>query len=82
MSELLSRVMMMFGRGVLRGTKDDGPRQQVQVELLKGEVAQNRLKFLFPFFGYVQIAVPDVFPEGLVDPQYCMVNFPVMKFDQ
>lgn len=41
MSELLSRVMMMFGRGVLRGTKDDGPRQQVQVELLKGEVRDD-----------------------------------------
>lgn len=41
MSELLSRVMLMFGRGVLRGTKDDGPRQQVQVELLKGEVRDD-----------------------------------------
>lgn len=41
MSELLSRVMMMFGRGVLRGTKDDGPRQQVQVELLKGEIRDD-----------------------------------------
>lgn len=41
MSELLSRVMMMFGRGVLRGVKDDGARQQVQVELLKGEVRDD-----------------------------------------
>jgi phage baseplate assembly protein V len=32
---------MMFGRGVLRGTKDDGPRQQVQVELLKGEIRDD-----------------------------------------
>lgn len=38
MSDLLNRVMMMFGRGVLRGVTDGGPRQQVQVELLKGEV--------------------------------------------
>lgn len=41
MSELLSRVMMMFGRGVLRGVKDSGARQQVQVELLKGEVRDD-----------------------------------------
>lgn len=41
MNEVLSRVMMMFGRGVLRGVKDNGPRQQVQVELLKGEVIDD-----------------------------------------
>lgn len=41
MSEVFNRVMMMFGRGVLRGTKDEGPRQQVQVELLKGEVRDD-----------------------------------------
>jgi phage baseplate assembly protein V len=38
MSDLLNRVMMMFGRGVLRAVIDTGPRQQVQVELLKGEL--------------------------------------------
>jgi len=38
MSDILNRVMMMFGRGVLRGVNDAGPRQQVQVELLKGEL--------------------------------------------
>lgn len=36
--EMGNRVMMMFGRGVLRGVTDTGPRQQVQVELLKGEL--------------------------------------------
>ena len=36
--EMGSRVMMMFGRGVLRGVTDTGPRQQVQVELLKDEL--------------------------------------------
>ena len=41
MSDLLNRVMMMFGRGVLRGVIDGGPRQQVQVELLKGEVRDD-----------------------------------------
>lgn len=34
--EIGSRVMMMVARGVLRGVKDDGGRQQLQVELLKG----------------------------------------------
>lgn len=33
-----NRVMMMFGRGVLRAVTDTGPRQQVQVELLKDEL--------------------------------------------
>lgn len=36
--EIGGRVMMMFGRGVLRGVSDSGPRQQVQVELLKDEL--------------------------------------------
>lgn len=36
--EIGSRVMMMFSRGVLRGVTDSGPRQQVQVELLKDEL--------------------------------------------
>lgn len=36
--EISSRVMMMFSRGVLRGVDDSGPRQQVQVELLKDEL--------------------------------------------
>lgn len=36
--EMGNRVMMMFGRGVLRGVTDTGPRQQVQVELLKDEL--------------------------------------------
>ncbi|MDH0640613.1 phage baseplate assembly protein V [Pseudomonas sp. GD03860] len=36
--DLGSRVMMMFGRGVLRSVNDAGPRQQVQVELLKNEL--------------------------------------------
>ncbi|MCO7576164.1 MULTISPECIES: phage baseplate assembly protein V [Pseudomonas chlororaphis group] len=36
--ELGSRVRMMFGRGVLRSVTDTGPRQQVQVELLKDEL--------------------------------------------
>jgi phage baseplate assembly protein V len=36
--EISSRVMMMFSRGVLRGVNDSGPRQQVQVELLKDEL--------------------------------------------
>ena len=38
MRDLGSRVMMMFSRGVLRGVSDTGPRQQVQVELLKDEL--------------------------------------------
>lgn len=33
-----NRVMMMFGRGVLRAVTDTGPRQQVQVEMLKDEL--------------------------------------------
>lgn len=33
-----NRVMMMFGRGVLRAVTDTGARQQVQVELLKDEL--------------------------------------------
>lgn len=33
-----SRVMMMFARGVLRGVNDSNGRQQLQVELLKGEL--------------------------------------------
>lgn len=36
--EISSRVMMMFSRGVLRSVNDSGPRQQVQVELLKDEL--------------------------------------------
>jgi phage baseplate assembly protein V len=32
---------MMFGRGVLRAVNDAGPRQQVQVELLKDELRDN-----------------------------------------
>lgn len=36
--ELGSRVMMMFGRGVLRAVNDSTGRQQLQVELLKGEL--------------------------------------------
>jgi len=36
--EISSRVMMMFSRGVLRSVTDSGPRQQVQVELLKDEL--------------------------------------------
>lgn len=36
--EMGNRVMMMFGRGVLRSVTDTGPRQQVQVELLKDEL--------------------------------------------
>jgi len=36
--ELGNRVMMMFGRGVLRGVNDSNGRQQVQVELLKNEL--------------------------------------------
>lgn len=36
--EIGNRVMMMFARGVLRGVTDTGPRQQVQVELLKDEL--------------------------------------------
>ncbi len=38
LKEIGNRVMMMFGRGVLRGVTDTGPRQQVQVELLKDEL--------------------------------------------
>lgn len=33
-----NRVMMMFARGVLRGVTDTSARQQLQVELLKGEL--------------------------------------------
>lgn len=36
--DVASRVQMMFGRGVLRSVTDSGPRQQVQVELLKDEL--------------------------------------------
>jgi phage gp45-like len=36
--EIGNQVKMMFGRGVLRGVTDTGPRQQVQVELLKDEL--------------------------------------------
>jgi len=36
--ELGNRVMMMFGRGVLRGVNDSSGRQQLQVELLKDEL--------------------------------------------
>lgn len=36
--DLSNRVMMMFGRGVLRGVNDANGRQQLQVELLKGEL--------------------------------------------
>ncbi len=35
---LTQRVMMMFSRGVLRAVNDAGGRQQLQVELLKGEL--------------------------------------------
>lgn len=36
--DLGGRVMMMFGRGVLRSVNDSNGRQQVQVELLKNEL--------------------------------------------
>lgn len=36
--DLGNRVMMMFGRGVLRGVNDSNGRQQLQVELLKNEL--------------------------------------------
>lgn len=36
--EIGNSVKMMFARGVLRGVTDTGPRQQVQVELLKDEL--------------------------------------------
>ena len=36
--DLGNRVMMMFGRGVLRNVNDANGRQQLQVELLKGEL--------------------------------------------
>lgn len=36
--DLGNRVMMMFGRGVLRSVNDSNGRQQLQVELLKGEL--------------------------------------------
>ncbi|PQZ87678.1 MULTISPECIES: phage baseplate assembly protein V [Pseudomonas] len=36
--DLSNRVMMMFGRGVLRGVNDSNGRQQLQIELLKGEL--------------------------------------------
>jgi phage baseplate assembly protein V len=39
--ELGNRIMMMFGRGVVRGVDDSGPRQRVQVELLKGELRDD-----------------------------------------
>lgn len=38
LKDLGSRVMMMFGRGVLRGVDDSNGRQQVQIELLKDEL--------------------------------------------
>lgn len=45
MSEALrdigNRVMMLFGRGVVRAVSDNGPRQQVQIELLKGELRDD-----------------------------------------
>lgn len=37
MSDAFNRVMMMFGRGVMRLVNDSGARQQVQVEMLKNE---------------------------------------------
>lgn len=36
--EMANRVMMMFGRGVLRAVTDTGGRQTVQAEMLKGEL--------------------------------------------
>ncbi len=39
--DLSARVMMMFGRGVLRGVNDANGRQQLQVELLKGELRDD-----------------------------------------
>lgn len=36
--EVGNRVMMMFARGVLRSVNDSAGRQQLQVELLKGEL--------------------------------------------
>ncbi len=36
--DLGNRVMMMFARGVVRAVNDEGGRQQLQVELLKGEL--------------------------------------------
>jgi phage baseplate assembly protein V len=39
--DLGNRVMMMFGRGVLRGVNDSNGRQQLQVELLKGELRDS-----------------------------------------
>lgn len=39
--DLGSRVMMMFARGVLRAVDDSGGRQQLQVELLHGELRDN-----------------------------------------
>lgn len=41
LKEIGNRVMMMFGRGVLRAVTDTGPRQQVQVELLKDELRDD-----------------------------------------
>lgn len=38
MSDAFNRVMMLFGRGVLRLVSDEGARQQVQVEMLKDEI--------------------------------------------
>lgn len=39
--DLGHRVMMMFARGVVRGVKDSNGRQQLQVELLKGELRDD-----------------------------------------
>lgn len=39
--DLGSRVMMMFGRGVLKGVNDSNGRQQLQVELLKDELRDD-----------------------------------------
>lgn len=41
MNDVLNLVKMMFGRGVLRAVKDTGPRQQVQVEMLKDEISDG-----------------------------------------
>lgn len=41
MSDVLNLVKMVFGRGVIRGVKDSGPRQQAQVEMLKNEVIDD-----------------------------------------
>lgn len=39
--DISTRVMMMFGRGVVRSVNDATGRQQVQVELLKDELRDN-----------------------------------------